>query len=73
MGGDKENPYRVVRAQQSEPRSVLIVLVGREEAEPLGFPSLNEKAMLILMSLYQILWKYVASHTSKEPRISQRP
>jgi len=28
----------VVRAQRSEPRSVFIVLVGREEAEPLGFP-----------------------------------
>jgi len=35
----------VVRAQRSEPRSVFIVLVGREEAEPLGFP--NQKYQII--------------------------
>jgi hypothetical protein len=45
MGGAKDNQCRVVRAQRSEPRSVFIVLVGREEAEPLGFP--NQKYQII--------------------------
>lgn len=46
MGGDEENRCRVVRAQpdlpvtaSGEPRPVSIVLVGREEAAPLGFPN----------------------------------
>lgn len=65
MGGEKDNQYRVVRAQclvnsgqvsddgspssvlrkpftKHEPRSVFIVLLGREEAAPLGFPIIEK-------------------------------
>ena len=38
MGGAKDNQCDVVRAQCNEPRVVFIVLLGREEAVPLGFP-----------------------------------
>lgn len=42
MGGEKDNQCRVVRAQRSEPRSVFIVLLGREEAVPLGIPTIEK-------------------------------
>jgi hypothetical protein len=51
MGGEKDNQCRVVRAQRSEPRSVIIVLLGREEAAPLGFPIIKRLAVAIQVCL----------------------
>lgn len=60
---------RVVRAQQSEPRSVLIVLVGREEAAPLGFPFFCQNAT---SKIFELINMRMSNEQLRFSRIRER-